>query len=76
MSNQSLHQGKKLHYMIKQYRTDKVRCIQKDCKKYHSKSLIITLACGCMKVFNDKVLGWTSFYGTKDCKTRRHGNRK
>ena len=68
---QTLHNGKKLHYMVRD-RQYNVRCIQKDCKKEHLKSLPITLSCGCIKVFNDRVLGWTSMYNVGQCKTGRH----
>lgn len=72
MNNQTMHKGKKLHYMIRDFKKNIVRCIQKDCKKDHPKSLMITLSCGCQKVFNDKVLGWTSMYNIAKCKTGRH----
>jgi len=76
MTRQTMHQGKKLHYAYKDFPTGKIHCIQKDCNKNHTKSLIITLACGCQKVFNDAVINWTAHYGVENCKTRRHGNRK
>ncbi len=71
-----MHKGKKLHYAVKDWKTGKIHCVQKDCKKNHTKSLIVILACGCQKVFNDKVLGWTGMYGTGKCKTKRHGGQQ
>lgn len=68
---QTTHNGKKLHYMIRD-RKNIIRCIQKDCKDDHPKSLPITLSCGCIKVFNDSVLGWTSMYNVGQCKTGKH----